>query len=57
MKWCLDCHRAPEQFIRPREQVFNLGWQSTNQAQMGPQLLATYHVHQTQLTDCSMCHR
>ena len=24
MAWCLDCHRQPERFIRPREQVFNL---------------------------------
>jgi hypothetical protein len=24
MRWCLNCHRNPEKFIRPREQVFNL---------------------------------
>ena len=24
MEWCLDCHRAPEKYLRPREQVFNL---------------------------------
>ena len=26
MQWCLDCHRNPEQFIRPREEVFNVDW-------------------------------
>src|SRR3982751_5715666 len=24
MEWCLDCHRAPEKHIRPRDQVFNI---------------------------------
>jgi len=27
MSWCLDCHRAPENHLRPMEQVFNLDWQ------------------------------
>jgi len=26
MEWCLSCHREPERYIRPREQVFNMGW-------------------------------
>ncbi len=26
MAWCLDCHRNPENNLRPREQVFNLDW-------------------------------
>jgi hypothetical protein len=26
MEWCLACHREPERFIRPREQVFNMAW-------------------------------
>jgi hypothetical protein len=26
MGWCLDCHRHPENNLRPREQVFNLNW-------------------------------
>ena len=24
MRWCLDCHRNPAKFIRPRDQVFNM---------------------------------
>src|SRR5881392_140612 len=26
MKWCLDCHKEPENFIRPRREVFNMAW-------------------------------
>lgn len=26
MGWCLDCHRNPENHLRPREHVFNLNW-------------------------------
>src|SRR5881394_3502573 len=24
MEWCLDCHREPERFLRPRNEVFNM---------------------------------
>ncbi len=27
MGWCLDCHRAPEKYLRPRDQVFNVSYQ------------------------------
>ena len=26
MAWCLDCHRNPEHHLRPKDQVYNLGW-------------------------------
>lgn len=26
MQWCLECHREPEKYVRPREEVFNLAW-------------------------------
>src|SRR5262245_12083662 len=36
MAWCLECHRAPERFIRPREAVFSMGWQPpADQATLG----------------------
>jgi hypothetical protein len=57
MKWCLDCHRAPEKFIRPRAEVFNLNWTATNQLALGMELVKRYDVHTAQLQDCSMCHR
>jgi len=27
MEWCIDCHRAPEQHVRPRDQIYNLAWE------------------------------
>jgi hypothetical protein len=32
MSWCLDCHRAPERFIRPREQEFSIYTKAQNGA-------------------------
>jgi hypothetical protein len=58
MKWCLECHRQPANFIRPAEEVFNMAWlPPTNQQAAGQELLKRYHVETSQLTDCSMCHR
>lgn len=58
MDWCLDCHRAPEKYVRPREAVFTMGYvPPSNQETVGPQLVAEYGIHTNQLTDCSVCHR
>ena len=54
MEWCLNCHRHPEQFVRPREQVFNIAWEPPNQKVSGPRLVAEYKIHS--LTSCSTCH-
>jgi hypothetical protein len=61
MRWCLDCHEAPEKYVRPKEQIFNLDWQPpANQLEHGRKLLQEYHISNQrleQLRDCSMCHR
>jgi hypothetical protein len=58
MSWCLNCHRAPEQYIRPVEQVFNMAWTPpANQIEQGRALMAKYHVNTERLTNCSTCHR
>ena len=59
MKWCLECHRNPQKFIRPRDKVFDMAWQPpANQLQEGQKLVALYHVDTTgRLTNCSTCHR
>src|SRR5436309_1409305 len=45
MGWCLDCHRAPEKFIRPREAVFQMDYQyPPNQLEVGRKLMAEYKV-------------
>ena len=56
MEWCLDCHRAPEKYIRPKDQVFNMEYKPEgDQAVLGAKLVAEYKVRK--LTDCSVCHR
>jgi len=58
MGWCLDCHRDPAKFIRPREEVMSMTYQPPEpQDILGPKLVALYHVNTKQLTDCSICHR
>lgn len=58
MNWCLGCHRAPEKFIRPRDQVFSMEWTPpANQISLGQQLVQEYHVNKGKLTNCSICHR
>ncbi len=27
MQWCLDCHRNPAKYVRPKDQVFNMAWE------------------------------
>lgn len=57
MKWCLQCHRAPESEIRPRDEVFNVKWQKPdNQEQLGRELVVKYRVEVSRLTNCSVCH-
>ncbi|MDD5328605.1 MAG: cytochrome c3 family protein [Sulfuricella sp.] len=58
MKWCLACHRAPENFVRPRERVFDMGWRPPqDQAAQGKKLLGAYRIDAKRLADCSNCHR
>ncbi|MBW3621804.1 MAG: cytochrome c family protein [Armatimonadetes bacterium] len=59
MAWCVDCHRNPEKHIRPREFVYDMGWQpNMDQVKMGLQLIKEYDILPAQqLTNCSICHR
>ena len=58
MEWCLECHRNPELFIRPREHVFDMGWTPpVAQQQLGAELVRKYNIRAGQITDCSVCHR
>lgn len=59
MSWCLDCHRDPAKYIRPREEVYNLNWQRpANDPGMGARLVKDYKIASVeQLTSCSTCHR
>jgi hypothetical protein len=59
MEWCLDCHRNPEKYVRPREFVFTMGYQPAgDQLTLGRKLVAEYKIQdQRTLTSCSTCHR
>ncbi|HZN11261.1 MAG TPA: cytochrome c3 family protein [Blastocatellia bacterium] len=59
MEWCLECHREPERFVRPKDQVFNMEWQPpANQIEEGKKLVEAYHIQSSSvLTSCSTCHR
>jgi len=39
MEWCLDCHRQPEKFLRPREEVFNMQYQQPTSDHPVPALI------------------
>jgi hypothetical protein len=56
MEWCLGCHRHPEQYVRPREAVFQMGYEPpVDQETLGRQLVKEYKIQS--LTSCSTCHR
>ncbi len=60
MSFCLRCHRAPQDFVRPKSEVFNMAWQPpADQARIGRALVKQYHIDQRagRLTNCSICHR
>jgi cytochrome c peroxidase len=73
MEWCLDCHRAPEKYLRPRSEVFNMRYQQptadapvqdeegqshTDQDSLGRALITQHKLRSVQdITSCSTCHR
>lgn len=57
MQWCLDCHRAPQKYLRPRDKVFDMAWQAKDQAALGMALVRRYRIDTRRLSDCSVCHR
>jgi len=72
MEWCLNCHRAPDKFLRPKHEVFNMRYQPpnrersfefngkkyTDQRELGRDLIKLYGVRSANdLQSCSICHR
>jgi hypothetical protein len=59
MRWCIDCHKHPERFVRRREDVFKADYQPPqDQLALGRRLVKEYKIKDaTQLTDCYTCHR
>jgi hypothetical protein len=61
MGWCLECHRAPEKFLRPASEVFNMAYSPLAdpiaQESLGATLVEAYHIDTDKLIQCSTCHR
>lgn len=58
MGWCLECHRNPAQYVRPREEVFNMAYEAPeNQLELGRELVQAYNINADALANCSICHR
>ncbi len=56
MEWCIDCHRSPELYVRPRDAVFSVDYTPPgDQLEFGRRLVAEYQIQK--LTSCSTCHR
>src|SRR2546421_218865 len=56
MGWCLECHRHPERFLRPRDQITSMTYKpKEDQLAIGKQLKEQYHVETR--TSCTTCHR
>jgi Cytochrome c7 and related cytochrome c len=56
MEWCVECHRAPAKYLRPRSEIYTMGYRPAEaQSVLGPRLVLEYHVNPR--TSCSACHR
>lgn len=60
MSWCLDCHRNPENHLRPVDKVTDMAWQPPggDQRKNALTLKGQYHIRDaTYMTSCTTCHR
>ncbi len=56
MQWCLDCHRNPEKYVRPRRFITTMGYRpSEPQEVIGARLVKEYQIQK--LDACYTCHR
>lgn len=57
MGWCLECHRNPEQFVRPLSEVYTFGWEvPENHEELGAALVEEYGIDSDRLQNCAICH-
>ena len=68
MRWCIDCHRNPEPYMRPPDKVFDMTWEPsqgwtdpdtgkkyTTQDELGPVLVEKNAIKSKM--SCNACHR
>lgn len=55
MGWCIGCHRAPEEHLRPLDRITDMAWQPPlPRAEVGRALVKELDVRPS--TDCTACH-
>jgi hypothetical protein len=59
MRWCIDCHKHPERYVRRREDIFKPIYSPpANQPELGRELVNEYKIKGVaSLTSCETCHR
>ncbi len=59
MSFCITCHRAPQNYLRPAAEIWNMEWSPpSDQKALGTALVEQHHIAgAARLTDCSICHR
>ena len=56
MGWCLDCHRNPDEHLRPKDQVTEMDWVPEEVPEtLYARLREEYDINPS--TSCSTCHR
>lgn len=57
MGWCLECHRNPEEYVRPADEIYTFGYETpANQAEIGAILVEEYGIESDRLQNCAICH-
>ncbi|HTN62259.1 MAG TPA: cytochrome c3 family protein [Devosia sp.] len=58
MQWCLGCHRDPGPNLRPKADIFTMGWKPEGDPKaLADTLMQSYHINTKTMTDCYVCHR
>lgn len=57
MRWCLECHRHPERYIRPLDRITDMDWNPgpADQLRIGTELKEQLSI--VPPTNCTACHR
>ncbi|MEE9572683.1 MAG: cytochrome c3 family protein, partial [Candidatus Neomarinimicrobiota bacterium] len=56
MSWCLECHRNPEEHLRPVSEITNMDWRpDASHKKIAQQMMQDLNI--TPPTGCQGCHR
>jgi hypothetical protein len=56
MSWCLDCHRNPDPYLRPRNELTDTSWEPpANQIELARRIREQKGIAPSE--DCGTCHR